>query len=313
MERTRFVGFVGMASMVGLAVVAGCTLKASSGDTCGDPHCSANPSGPVHGVTADGRVDTTAAQAWPNRPTVDPGPVTDEDVAKACAAYGACLSTFAQPPVSSTDDETIAIATALCTLPDGGEERVIPMGSHNERWSWWIRAIVANPTCDAIAKLQTDRDKDIYCEEDGCWSTAGSKPSVQCTGSVAAIESGGESFVRDCARSYTTCDENSVTGCSDRSPTACDPRGNDRCDGNIKLGCDRNGLVSFHDCALIHATCQESADGAKCVTNPDAGCDTSAQVCTGTQLTLCTFGAKTTIDCAAMGFAGCNRGHCTLK
>ena len=291
-----------------------CTLKSSDGSCAdGDTYCHASPSGPVHGVTSDGRVDTTAAQAWPNRPTLDPGPVTNEDVAKACAAYGACLSTFAKPPVSSTDDETIAIATALCTLPDGTEERVVPMNDHNERWSWWIRAIVADPSCDAIAKLQTDRSKSVYCEEDGCWSTANGKPSVKCTGSVAAIEADGTSTLRDCARSYAACDESSPTGCTDRAPTACDPKGNDRCDGDVKLGCDRNGLVSFHDCSLIHAKCVESADGAKCVTNPDAGCDASAQVCNGTQLTVCTFGAKTTIDCTSLGFGGCNRGHCTLK
>ena len=71
--------------------------------------------------------------------------------------------------------------------------------------------------------------------------------------------------------------------------------------------------MSFHDCALIHATCQESADGAKCVTDPDAGCDASVQVCSGTSLTLCAFGGKVTVDCASMGFAGCTRGHCTLK
>jgi len=313
MERIRKLGGVMAVGLLGLALGAACALKANDGSSCNDPHCHANPSGPVHGLTTDGRVDTTAAQAWPNRPTIDPGPVSNDDVAKACAAYGACLSTFAKPPVSSTDDETIAIATALCTLPDMAEERVNPINDHNERWSWWIRAIVANPSCDAIAKLQTARPKDVYCEEDGCWSTSGSKPSVQCTGSVAAISVGGVSSIRDCARSYTTCNENSPTGCDDRAPTACDPKGNDRCDGNIKLGCDRNGLVSYHDCALIHATCQESADGAKCVTNPDAGCDTSAQVCTGTQLTLCTFGAKTTVDCAALGFGGCTRGHCTLK
>src|SRR5262249_10917667 len=156
---------------------------------------------------------------------------------------------------------------------------------NNERWSWYIRAIVAaanvpagsppGATCDAIAKLRTDRPKNVYCEEDGCWSTSNGKPTLQCTGTVAAIGVAGAPPSPDCAPSYPTGDVSSPTGCDDRPPTACDPKGNDRCDGNVKLGCDRNGLVSFHDCALIHATCVQDATGAKCVTNPDAGCTTS--------------------------------------
>lgn len=296
--------------VVSLATLGAACVFSSSNDECLDAHCKAHPTGPTYGVDGEGRVAITASQAWPNRPT-EPTVIAAEDVARACAALGACYSSWA-PPSSSTDDESIAAFTALCTAPDSTEERAVPMSSSNERWSWWLRAVLANPTCDAIAKLKTDRAKGTYCEEDGCWWTD-AQPVVSCSGTVATISANDGVHLRDCARSYTTCDVHSATGCADRAPVACDAKGIDRCDGDVKLGCDHNGLVSFHDCSLIHATCVQSATGASCVPKDDAGCELGAQACDGSKLSLCAFGAKVTVDCAELGFAGCNRGHCVAK
>jgi len=289
---------------------AACAFSSSSSNDCVDVHCKAHPSGPTYGVDGEGRVAIAATQAWPNRPA-EPAPLTAVDIAKACAALGACYASWA-PPSSSTDDNALAAATALCTAPDSTEERAVPMGGANERWSWWIRAVLADPSCDAIAKLKTDRAKGIYCEEDGCWWTD-AQPVVSCSGTVASIKASDGTHLRDCARSYTTCDANSATGCADRKPVACDPKGIDRCDGDVKLGCDHDGLVSFHDCALIDSKCVESPTGASCVLKDDQGCDVSSQACDGTKLSLCAFGGKVTVDCAELGFAGCNRGHCVAK
>src|SRR4051812_34176795 len=53
-------------------------------ETCPKP--AVLPAGPIHGTRADGRVDVTAAQAWPERPPPETPP-TAQEVADACAAF----------------------------------------------------------------------------------------------------------------------------------------------------------------------------------------------------------------------------------
>jgi hypothetical protein len=283
---------------------AACTVTP---DPCADGKCdTSTPTGPVHGKTADGRVDVTAAQAWPSRP-VEAAPLTPAEVAKACVALGSCLDTKDSP----------ATLIGLCVLPDGSEERAIPSGKTNERRSFVLRQALAGGTCDALKSLETPRDPQIYCEEDGCWwsSTSSPAPTVTCAGAVATLKADdGKVITRDCSRAYQTCDATSPTGCSDRHPVACDASAKDRCDGAVKLGCDHAGRVSFHDCGRVAGgSCAENADGSASCVYPDAGkCSTSASKCVdATKVSVCVAGDVQEVDCTTLGFTKCDAGRCT--
>jgi hypothetical protein len=275
-------------------------------DPCAGERCdTGTPGGPVYGKRADGRVDVTASQAWPAR-TTEPAPLTAAEVAKACVALGSCLDTKDSP----------ATLVGLCAMPDGSEERAVPAGKTNERRSWVLRAALEGGSCDALKSLETERAKEIYCEEDGCWwsSSTVPAPTVSCAGDVATMKAqDGRVLTRDCSRAYQKCDATSPTGCTDRHPASCDASAKDRCDGAIKLGCDHAGRVSFHDCARVAGgTCVENADGSAACVYPDAKkCSVpSASTCSGTKVSVCVGGALEEVDCTALGFTACDAGRC---
>ena len=294
-------------ALVVLALVPACAAK----HVCDDDACtSSKPTGVVHGVRPDGRVDVSARDAWPSR-AAEPGPLTAVEIAQACAILGACGESTAHPP-SAGDDDALAMITSLCAFPEGSEERAIPKDKSNERWSWQVRAILAAPRCDAVSALPTTREESIRCEEDGCWWSSSTLPlpAVTCAGDVATMTTEGKTITRDCAHAYAKCDASSPTGCTDRHPVACDAKGKDRCDGDVKLGCDSSGRVSFHDCTRDPGShCVESADGAKCTPAETSSCQLQDQRCDGSKLTVCVSGAKTVVDCADFGFS-CRNGHC---
>jgi hypothetical protein len=284
------------------------------------PGCPAPADPTVHGIGAAGRVDVTAAQAWPNRAPETPA-LTLEEIAQACATFGSCLTgtldagTLGITDGATTDPEVAkADLIRLCALGlQGSEERAIPNGGYNERFAFEVRAaIAAHGDCAAVAAIHTERPAAIKCQEDGCWWSEAEAPTASCEGEVAVLVSGGSTFRRDCSHALTTCN-GSATGCTDRPLVACDPAAGDRCDGDIKLGCDHCGLVSFRDCArLAGGHCVEKDDGtASCVYAAGTGCGPADQVCTGTMLTVCAAGTKTAVDCLALGFSGCQNGHCT--
>jgi hypothetical protein len=102
----------------------------------------------------------------------------------------------------------------------------------------------------------------------------------------------------------------SPTGCTDRPPVTCQSAAKDRCDGDIKLGCDRCGMVSFHDCAVMGGRCVENPDGAACV-YPNAGpCTPQDQTCAGSVLAACVGGTSVMVDCVGLGLKACSNGHC---
>lgn len=295
----------------GVALPAlGCS-SSSVTDPCAGSACnSGRPPGVVHGVRSDGRVDVTAAEAWPNR-KAEPAPLTAAEIARACAVVGACIPTTG--PAASKDAD-LATITALCAVPDAQEERAIPASGSNERWSYTLRRVLAAPSCDTVNAVVSKRPTAIVCEEDGCWwaSTTQLIPKVTCAGTVATMTTGSSTYVRDCAAAYAACDPTSSTGCTDRAPVACDAKGKDRCDGDVKLGCDNTGRVSFHDCALVGRTCVETSDGASCAPKTATPCDALSSCGGGgsTQLTICAADQKVTVDCAAIGFTSCVVGHC---
>jgi len=266
----------------------------------------------VHGIRPDGRVDVSAAEAWPNRPP-EPSLVTPSELLGGCAILSACFFRLQTPDGGIVDlDKQMADAVRSCVNPasHGNEERVIPEFDQNERWSFNLRTLLANKGCGGLFK-STQRPAGIICEEDGCWwNPALAPPSVTCSGDIATLAVPGNSFTRDCSHSFTKCSDTSLTGCTDRAPVTCQSAANDRCDGDIKLGCDRCGMVSFHDCGLMGGHCVENSGGAACV-YPNAGlCTPENQSCEGNLLTSCVGGTPVTIDCVALGLTGCSNAHC---
>lgn len=277
-------------------------------------------SGPAHGMTADGRVDVTAVEAWPNRPA-EPAALTRAEIAAACAVLVACnpqiaagLDAGGPQPDGGASGADQALAVALCT--DGAnmwEERAVPSPKSNERWSFEARAMIAaHGDCAAIAAIETARPDAIVCEEDGCYWNGAGAPSVSCNGDVATLVTGGSVFTRDCSRAYLRCDASSRTGCAERPQIACDPSGLDRCDGNVKLGCDHCGVVSFHDCSLFPAgQCAEQTGGARCAYANAGACTPADQRCDGSTLLVCVAGELVATDCQALGLGGCVDRHCS--
>jgi hypothetical protein len=263
----------------------------------------------VHGLTPDGRVNVTAAEAWPNRPA-EPAPPTAADMLGACAILSACFSQIGDAGASSDADQIKGIASCLDPKSHPFEERAIPELDQSERWSFKVHNILSKKGCGGVL-IGSKRPHEVYCEEGGCWWSGAMPPTVTCQGTVATF-SGGGAGTRDCAGSYGTCSTTSPSGCTDRARVACESAGKDRCDGDVKLGCDRCELVSFHDCSLQGGHCSENAAGAACV-YPDAAACTAAPSCSGSMLTFCSQGAPTTIDCVALGLAGCSNGHCTQQ
>jgi hypothetical protein len=261
----------------------------------------------VHGLTTDGRVDISAAEAWPSRPA-EPRAITPAETLGACAILSACFSHLGD--AGATDaDQIKGIASCVDPAMRMWEERAVPELNENERWSFKVRTILEKKACGGVLAVST-RPAGVTCQEDGCyWSDPGPPPTVTCEGDVATLSTAHGTFTRDCSHAYTACSTESGTGCTDRPRVACDSRGNDRCDGDVKLGCDRCGLVSFHDCALLGGHCVENPSGAACVYPDPAGC-TAAPSCAGNVLTFCVAGAPTTVDCVALGLDGCANGHC---
>ncbi|HKQ69391.1 MAG TPA: hypothetical protein VJT73_08635 [Polyangiaceae bacterium] len=265
----------------------------------------------VHGVRADGRVDVSAAEAWPNRPA-EPVAPSPPSLLGACAVLAAC---FVPKPVDGgvlDVDALSANAIQSCLAPQshGNEERAIPEFGQNERWSFKVRDILAKGGC-AGTIASTKLPEGVVCQEDGCWwNPALALPTVTCAGDVASLTTPKGTATRDCSHAFAQCNPSSPTGCSDRGPVTCQSAGNDRCDGNIKLGCDRCGLVSFHDCGVMGGRCVENPGGAACVYPETGACLPKEPTCDGKMLTACVGASPVTVDCTALGLKGCERGHC---
>jgi hypothetical protein len=285
--------------------------------------CDPQPRMPIHGVAADGRVDITAAEAWPMRPT-EPAPLSRDDLARACVTLAACLYV---DDVSSAFDLNVARGRAWfaqsCANPgpsdDVGslfgegagrsEEYVIPLSHTANRLPWLSQAaLAAKGDCAKVLATRSARPAPLVCASHGCWWKDLST-SVKCSGSVATIVGSTATYTRDCSHSLTTCDPTSVTGCADRPIISCDPVAGDRCDGNIKLGCRKTGFLSYRDCSWYGGKCVEDP-GGKAHCQYAASCPDREPTCTGTTLHLCTLGEPISVDCVELGFSGCDRGRC---
>ncbi len=311
-----------MASGAGVRMaVAFSVIALGCGSTSGDPSCpsgklcnSGKPSGPVYGLRADGTVDITTTEVWPNRQP-ESAPLSADELARACAALAACVEV--EPPDVGTVEDSRRLLLAICIKPEQSyfwEERAVPTIKKNERWSFEARAILAaGGDCQAVLAVSTERAAEITCEEVGCWWASKSLPipEVTCAGDVATLQTAGRTITRDCSRAFATCANESPTGCTDRAPVACEHPAKDRCDGSVRLGCDGTGRVSFHDCSRVPGgTCADTADGPGCVYPNDSTCPAVPYGCNGSMLSLCVLGTAVELDCIALGFAGCTSGVC---
>jgi len=301
------------------------TCATDRGPRCLSPSTDPEAGGPVHGVRPDGRVDVSAADAWPDRPTEPPLP-TGADLARACATLAACLYVDdlnrLAAPVSDLrkyfahDCANPTLYPAGSTLFDTThreEEHGIPIEGLNERLSWLLQvALDSKGDCDKVRAARTARQSGLDCASEGCaWrSSCGLLSSVRCAGSVATIDlGGGRSYMRDCAHTFTSCDSKSHTGCKDRPLVRCDPAGGDRCDGAIHLGCRSIGYVSLRDCSRYGGTCKEVGSMLANCDYPYSDCN-ELPSCSGSTLNICTLGKIETVDCIALGFTGCDGGRC---
>jgi hypothetical protein len=311
----------------------GCNSTSSTSPTpstedCTGLRCSAGtPGGLPAGLDSQGRVDITAAQAWPNRPA-EPASLTPQQLADACALISACEVDGNGQPLA---DDVLAADTQSCAKGTSSrsakEERAIPQAGLYERFGFEARAALAGtPGCATVRALETKRPAQILCQEDGCWwespvppppQCCQPVPTVTCNGDVATVVTTGLTFTRDCTRAYTKCDPTSSTGCSDRKPVACDSKAHDKCDGSVRLGCDGDGRVSFHDCAGYPGGFCDDSDptnpqcntGASACANKPAGCDATNPKL----LDVCVGGNTVVVDCEALGLGACSNGHCAPK
>lgn len=242
-----------------------------------------------------------AGEAFPDKPASVPV-LTAEDIVRACALRIGCTTL---PP---TQSGRLAREAGCIYFVIWSAERAIPISSWplwywNERAGYFVRCTLRSAgDCRAIGACGTSRLFDMYCEEDGCDASLGAP--FTCDGSVASIQTDGGVVTRDCARAYARCDPSSVTGCTDRHFTACPPGGTkaDHCDGNVRLGCDRLGYVSYHDCARMGGICGVEPDGREgCIYNggkTDPRCQDLAVTprCVGSKLEACALGQFVSLD-----------------
>jgi hypothetical protein len=251
--------------------------------------------GPHHETRADGRVDVTALQAWPDR--AEELRLTPADVAEGCAAYAACGTTSSDPSLIGLDFQSCLQGRTQFFFSTETGERAIPIEGKNERLPFFLREVIAaKGDCAKIKAALTGAPSFLYCEEDGC--IAREKHEVTCEDTVAVFDDGTR---RDCARAEAECSAASETGCTDRRFSSCNAGAKDRCDGDVKLGCDGCGFVSFHDCSWNGGHCAESASGAACVPPDRGACEGMTTSCTGDGFDVCAFGEPVHVDCAAMG------------
>jgi hypothetical protein len=264
----------------------GCTVEMT-----GEPQDGKSPIGPVA---------KNARAAWPNRPDDVPA-ITPEDIARACVERAIC-----GPETSDSGVEALTFVSFCVEQLTWSAERAIPVSRlfrWNERAEYFVRCQVDHAgDCTAQKSCSSDRHAAILCEEDGCRVT-GNPLQVTCEGSVAKMLGGEGSFDRDCARAFAVCDPLSSTGCSDRQFSACpvDLGTGDRCDGDVRLGCDRQGQVSYHDCTRMGGRCGTTADGETCAYSPPPSpeCSDPSQpgpVCAGLMLAVCVNGQRVTLS-----------------
>lgn len=205
-----------------------------------------------------------AAEAWPSRPSELPK-LTHEEVVQACSAYLACKPPDVEDPYSLNEWVTALEGIAEWSIPIIGYPVArpvtagFPLTVYSERVEFFVSCVESGADCEAIRHCLTPLPGDFGCTDEGCWSERPYK--VTCNGTIATITSGSNSFQRDCARAYATCDPTSPTGCTDRPLSCCPTVGTlTRCDGDISLHCDAFGSVRYHDCSRLGGTCRASAN-----------------------------------------------------
>lgn len=287
---------LGLIALAGVAVLSNACAASSSdgGNTGGSPGTSAS--------NAVGRVAHDAKEAFTNKPASVPV-LSAKDIAAACATDVAC-SMSGEKTTKSDRMNGVALCVENVTW---SAERAIPMSGFahdNERAEYFVGCVNQHAnSCSSVLGCRTDRTSAVYCEEDGCRGAAGA--AVTCHGSVATLDDGSS---RDCARAFAECDPSSPTGCTDRQFTACpaDESRADHCEGNIRLGCDRNGQVSYHDCSRMGGTCGAKADGQHgCIYTEgaaDVGCANGTRLpsCDGATLRVCVNGRLVSVSAPAL-------------
>ncbi len=267
-----------------------------------------------YGIGANhGRLELTAAQAWPTRGN-EPAALSRAEWARACAIAGAC----APPPDSGDASLAASVATLGCTgRPMMSEAAAIPMSpigespfawQANERWAFFARALPAfGGDCAQVRARATARAAPIVCADTGCeWFGGTPPPLVRCQGDVATLLARDGPVQRDCAVAFATCGAASPTGCSDRAPVGCRAEDLSRCDGNVLLGCNDAASVTFVNCARHEGgTCRETATGAQCEYPNMSECVPSDQQCEGSTILLCIEGQSLRLDCSELGFTQC--------
>src|SRR4051812_18589026 len=108
MKTTALLGcLLGLAA--GASAFAGCSGGGNYAPV--EPGCGIQ-STVVHGVRPDGKVDVTAAEAWPNR-SAEPAALTPTEILGACAILSTCFNQLGDAAVSSDADQVKSIANCL--------------------------------------------------------------------------------------------------------------------------------------------------------------------------------------------------------
>lgn len=253
----------------------------------------------------DPRVARTVAEVWPQRQPA--APLTRETVVSMCARTVGCGVGH-----DLGFDVTSCVSGVLWSM-----ERGIPVEFHpgflsfttNLRAEAAAVCIGSATSCDAVRACVLDGDAIDYrrdtfdCGEEGCrqpdWRI------ITCEGSRASVHEGCRRFVRDCARAGVACDPDAETVCGDRPRTLCPEgvSGAPRCEGDVRLGCNGDNYVTYHDCGRL--------EGGRCVTTGgvadcryadtlDPGCGSERAVgklaCGGGKLTMCAYGKVVTVE-----------------
>jgi hypothetical protein len=295
-ETPRIRHKLGLFALAAAAMLSNaCMVNSAPDDSYADGSAGSGGAAPAPVPTGTGPVAHNAHQAFPDKPASLPV-LSASEIAKACAIEAPCY--FASDTKLS---ERLSDVDLCAEMVSWTAERAIPLTgllSGDERMEFFVNCLLALPNpnqCSAVdqcgAPPAEAEDDPIDCQEDGCEPDG--IVDVTCHGSIATVRlDDGTTVKRDCSKADAECDPTSSTGCTDRHFTRC-PSGESRdyCDGNVRLGCDGENQVSYHDCTRMGGTCGVTGGDVECIYNDgevDARCKNyQGASCDGALLEAC--------------------------
>lgn len=336
--RVSFATMLRRFTAVSLVLLAGCGARSNLQPSESDPATG----GPTTTTGDGGGTTSTTSTSTTTTVTTAPLPITPQSIIEACViatscgrapdwlfddTAATCIDGFSRlewsydsPPL--LPDPVIAdklLACAASARGDceafqscfGGDWVTLPRCREGGFCSNNIMsASTEGPSYDCGAIGATCQDlwsgaQRACCNPAPCSTSTG----VECDGTVASFCGiWGENIVFDCGQSGRTCQSDPLEPCVG-TLGPCAPDTTATCAGNTVTYCSAGRLATY-DCSstMFRTACNQGAPPYETPCRPQgAECDpwNTPGTCDGSVLRTCADGVRVDVDCAALGFSGC--------